>query len=469
MESSMDKFFEKPQKIFLIFALFWGLVFALFNPPFQAPDEPEHLFKMWGITQGSLNFKKLTVKTSEQKTKIAGQILPKGLIEAGQKTYNLHFKPNKKTSLNETKEIIKIKLEKENPIFLKYPIPSYTPISYLPTLFFIWILSWFHATPFLMLITSRICSLITYIFLTYHAIKITPIKKWLFLVLALMPMCIYEASACSTDALSNGTALLFIAYTLNLAYNKKIEKIGYKENIIFFSLIAILSICKFAYLPMLFLYLIIPTNKFNKTTNKLKCFIILAFTVSTITIGFLLSHFLLTKDVQLSSFHNMDVNLIFLTAITHPIQYILLIIKTLIHNFYMYLTFFVGTFGWLDTPLPPIAVFSYILLLIVHSLNNENIKVKNIKTIDKLMFATVCICCTFLICSACYLIFWLLPNNTINGIQGRYFIPYILLFFLLFNNTKFDFEKISIKMVSIILINLILFSSIIRIIYRFYI
>jgi len=38
----MDKFFEKPQKIFVIFALFWGLVFALLNPPFQAPDEPEH-------------------------------------------------------------------------------------------------------------------------------------------------------------------------------------------------------------------------------------------------------------------------------------------------------------------------------------------------------------------------------------------------------------------------------------------
>ena len=50
----MKKVIFKTENLFLIFCLFWGLIFVIVNPPFQAPDESEHFFKMWGYTQGTL-------------------------------------------------------------------------------------------------------------------------------------------------------------------------------------------------------------------------------------------------------------------------------------------------------------------------------------------------------------------------------------------------------------------------------
>ena len=49
------------QNIFLVSCLFWGILFLFLNPPFQAPDEDAHFFKMYGYTSGSLNFKKLNI------------------------------------------------------------------------------------------------------------------------------------------------------------------------------------------------------------------------------------------------------------------------------------------------------------------------------------------------------------------------------------------------------------------------
>lgn len=466
----MDKFFEKPQKIFVIFALFWGLVFALLNPPFQAPDEPEHLFKMWGITQGSLNFKKLTLQTSEQKKILTGQILPKGLIEAGQKTYHLHFNPSKKTSLNETKEIINIKLEKENQIFFQHPVPAYTPLSYLPTLFFIWVLSWFNTTPFLMLITARICSLITYVFLTYYAINITPIKKWLFLVFALMPMCIYEASACSTDALTNGISLLFIAYTLNLAYNKKIKKIGHKENIIFFSLIAILSICKFAYFPMILLYLIIPKTKFKRQIIKFLLLLIFAFILIIVLFNILnITLSKLTGCVSYLTQFGLDSEQLIRFAVTHPFVYLVILIKTLTINFMYYLSGFIGMFGWVDTIMPIYATLVYLIILILNSFMNFNEAIFKFTIKDNLLFIIIVILCTILVLSGCFVIYSIDALNLIAGVQGRYFIPYMLLLFLLFANVQYTVKNKFIAYLSVVLINVILFISLIEIICRFYI
>ena len=84
------------QNLFLICAIFWGSLFILINPPFQAPDEDAHFFKMYGYTQGSFNFKKLNNYT--------GQTLPESFIQL-QKFYDaLKFDNKIKTSPQELKQ-----------------------------------------------------------------------------------------------------------------------------------------------------------------------------------------------------------------------------------------------------------------------------------------------------------------------------------------------------------------------------
>lgn len=47
----------KAENIFVVLSLIVGLFYLVINPPFQAPDEAQHMFKMWGYTQGTLRFK----------------------------------------------------------------------------------------------------------------------------------------------------------------------------------------------------------------------------------------------------------------------------------------------------------------------------------------------------------------------------------------------------------------------------
>ena len=174
----MKNILDRPQVLFLIICTFWSLLFAFFNPPFQAPDEPEHLYKIYGMSQGSWSFKKLTQPIYENGEYIgtvtkSGNIFPNGLIDASLVTYDLHFSPYKKTSFQETREIAKIKLQKETQYFMNYGVPAYTPISYMPSVIFVWLLSLFNTTPFVILMVARLCSLFTYLIFGYYAIKIT--------------------------------------------------------------------------------------------------------------------------------------------------------------------------------------------------------------------------------------------------------------------------------------------------------
>ncbi len=470
----MKKIIEKPQNLFLIICLLWGILFMLVNPPFQAPDEDSHLYKMYGITDGSFNFKKYTTDNINgnylgQKLTFGGQILPIGLIQASRYNKRITGDPLKKTSIKETFEISNIQLNKNQKIFIGYPAPFYTVISYIPAIFFVFLLKLINATPFWMLYISRICSLITYSAFCYYTIKITPIKKWMFLALCLMPMCIYQSSAVSTDAISCGSIFLFIAYTLYLSFDEKIKEITKKQLLVFFGLIIFLSICKFTYFPLILMYFIIPKEKFPSSKIRYNSFFI--FSVISAILCFLpiMYHMHTIEGVQAFS-SNLDKKELIKFIFYHPIEYFTLISKTLLINFRYYLNGFVGLFGWIDTPIPYYAVWTYIYIILLTTLLNYNEKTIAFSIKNKILLFFAYILCLFLIFTSCYLTF--LPDDfthTIGGIQGRYFIPVAPIFFLLFYNNKFQFKTKLFEWLIIVLINFVLFISLIRLIYRFYI
>ncbi len=473
----MKKFIEQPQNIFLIIAIFWGFLFMIFNPPFQAPDEDSHLYKIYGITDGSWSFKKYTTDniggiSLGKKLTFSGQILPSGLVKASRYNKRIAGEPLKKTSFEETAQIAKISLEKENKIFIGYPAPFYTPLSYIPAIFFVLILKLINASPFWMLYVSRLCSLITYTALLYFTIKITPVKKWMFLTLGLLPMCLYQASALSTDGLSNGAAFFLTAYALYLSFSKEVKKITRRHILTFLGLITLLSICKFTYFWLILLYFLIPKERFDSKLQKYKLFALIFGISGTLCIIPILYHMHITQGLQaVQSFStNLEKSDLTKFIFNHPIEYILLISKTLLYNFRYYLNGFVGLFGWIDTPLPYYAVWTYIYTIVLASITNYDEKSVDINLKEKILFSTISLGCLFLICTSCYLNF--LPDdytNTIAGIQGRYFIPFAPLFFLLFYNTKINFKTKLFEYLIIFLINFVLFISLIRIIYRFYI
>lgn len=477
----MEKFlkdFESPEKIFLVICFFWGLLFMLVNPPFQGSDEDSHLYKIYGFTQGSLNFKKLTVTTNDkygrEKLTFGGQILPQGLIEASRANKAVTFNPNKKTSVSETVKISKIPLDKENKVFLAHPFTPYTPLSYMPAVFVIWFMTLFSASPFAMLAAGRLCSLFVYLVCGYFAIKITPVKKWMLLSILLIPTAVYQSSVLGTDAFTFGIVMLLCAYSLRLAYAKEVEKIDSKQNLIFLTLVAMVGITKFTYLPLVFLYLLIPREKFIYEKQRILSFLIILCSAVFITLCFVIGHLYITNDLvpystSISGADSMKF------ILSHPFEYLFMILKTLILNLVYYLNGVIGIFGWSDTFLPLWGVFVYIFILVyTGAVNLSGTEFKGLDTKNKAVLVLIGLFSVILVCTSCFTVFEPdMKNHIINWIQGRYFLPLMPLFLLYLSKGGFetfihDNVRIS-KLVVIILINFVLLVSFITVIKRFYI
>ena len=120
--------------------------------------------------------------------------------------------------------------------------------------------------------------------------------------------------------------------------------------------------------------------------------------------------------------------------LSNPLSFPYILINSLLHYGLSYQFLFVGNF-WLDVPLPIWWLGIYLLGLIPVSLmDKSNIKIYSIQKI--VSFITL-ILIFVAVCLFIYLSWTPVGQDTIEGIQGRYFIPIgPLLFLLLFNKRK---------------------------------
>jgi uncharacterized membrane protein len=107
---------------------------------------------------------------------------------------------------------------------------------------------------------SRLAGLLSYLILTWVAIRLMPFGKWLLLVLAVSPTALFQAATITPDAISNGIGFLFIAGCLRAS---KAQAIGRREvgGLVF--LIFLLFLAKLNLISLiLLLLLLIPPSQF---------------------------------------------------------------------------------------------------------------------------------------------------------------------------------------------------------------
>lgn len=459
----MNELFKKTENIFLVFCLFWGILFLLIKPPFQSNDEPEHMYRMYGFTQGTLNFQELTIDGNKQ----VGLILPVSLTSVSRQESRIFFHPEKKTSLSETKTLLKIPLNSQIKKFKVFGVPVYTPVSYFPSFIILWIMKLFSVSPIIMMYILRFCTLLTYLTMIYFAIKITPVKKWLFFSAAVVPQAIYLGSAINTDAIVTGFAFLATAYTLYLAYDKSIEKITTKQKAIISLFLTLLTICKFPYITMCLLLFIIPKAKFVSQKSRLG-FILSVFLLNTfITFFTLFSHMMLTKGISASPVSH--------TISQNPLSYSKFLLGNFIREVFYYIHGTFAHFGWGDTAVPDWIIWAYIILLMTCGfVNDKNEPEMKLSFSKKNILAIIFVLMTLITLFTC---FFLLSRNNGQGIainndvlfQGRYWIPLIPIFFLLFNSCKTRINLKWFKIITINIFNFLLFVCTVIIFCRYYV
>jgi uncharacterized membrane protein len=200
---------QSPEIIFLLFGLFFGTILVFVTPPFQAPDEGAHFKRAYQISSGQIVAKK--------RNGSVGGVIPLSITKLENYFMRLADKKTKIT-YQEIIDKMSIDLDPTETFFGHFPNTSlYSPVPYLPQSIGIAIgrLLNFHTLNLLYL--GRLLNLICWTLLTYLAIKITPILKWIFVLLSLMPMTIFLAASLSADPILISASFLLIACTLKYA------------------------------------------------------------------------------------------------------------------------------------------------------------------------------------------------------------------------------------------------------------
>lgn len=455
----MIKNIFKIENIFLIFCLLWGMLFLLVNPPFQSPDETEHLFKMWGYTEMSYNYK---IKDGWR-----GQTLPESFA-AMHKVYDAYRMSNNPVPFDVTLKASMLPLDKNNTEFLRFTPSSYTPVSYFPSFIVLWILKLINAAPLFMMYVLRFCSLLVYLALCYFAIKITPVKKILFFICTMMPVCVYQAASISTDGVTFGVIFLFLAYTFKLAFDDTVEKINGKNLFYLGGLVVLIGILKFSYLPLCLVYFLIPQNKFDSFNTYLKSFA-LVLVISAVVSLIVVLPAVGSKGLIRYNYENhlLSSSEVIKNIILHPVVYLQNVLKTIRHLAYFMSQNVISSIGVTFAMIPPVISYFYWFLIFAGGYFYEkNEEFLRIDFIQKILVGAGVIFSFLIMITAVHIIYQ--TKGYILGLQGRYLTPLIPFAMLLFANKFVKIKGAVIKILLVLSVQYVLFINLMTVINRYY-
>jgi len=436
---------------FVILALVWGMLFSFLIVPWQTPDEHTHLTM---IVEALGN----------------GQVDDYYYQEMNLGADRIIYNSNEKINQEQLKAALTQRPDYKNINIIPNKIALNT-ISHLPATIGIYIGILFRLPIYWVMQLGEMCSLMFYVALGYLTIKITPIKKGLFEIIMLIPMCIQQATSISYDSVLLPLCFLAIAYILKLKY--KSEEITLKDILVFFVIIAVITVCKMPYGLFGALIFILPVNKVKIrigkiciTGKQIKKYIPIA--VVAVLVGLFAAVYIFEDNVYLG---------ILKYSIIQFDRTIYLFTNT-IKNFAGYLFIsLIGNFGYLDTPINSTVavIFSFYLIFVsLITINHAQIE-KRICWKDTILFWVIGIGLCYLITLSMVLhtalitkygtvwgemsvdasqILYQIPY--IGGVQGRYYLPVVpLLLIPIPNSIRFPRRVYHILDICVIIVTMV--------------
>lgn len=234
--------FIKPELIFVILAVPFGIFSAILVPQLSVSDENMHFLKAYNLATGDLGNnnchypREVAYKASS--------------IYSG--NYSADF--SSKANLN---DIIPSECGSA---------ASYSPIMHIPQAIGIFLAKLIYPSTGLMVLFGRLTNLAFFAIATYFIIKKTRLGKWAFVVIGLFPLSIHMAASISSDVMNTVIVFAFAAFVFNLF--TQLNRISRKQIILLICLSSLLALTKVTNIVLLLPLLFLPTQLFDK--NKIK-------------------------------------------------------------------------------------------------------------------------------------------------------------------------------------------------------
>jgi uncharacterized membrane protein len=401
-----------PERALILIGFLGGLGYALLTPPFQVPDEGAHFARAYAISEGHVISKTVGNET--------GEIIPLSIVRLVPTAMgSIHFHPAEKFSAARFAEAWAIELKPSERVFHGYTTTaSYGPVVYLPQALMMSVLSLFGTRPLIMLYAARLAALTAALFLLCCALRLTPTHRWLLVVLALMPMTLFELSSVSADAMTIALSFLAVAVMWRLMLSDEQQTPAVKWLIPILGLA--LALGKPIY-PALLALLAFSSARHFATPQKRVVYVGLVWMSSLATALAWMA--LQPARTPLRHDGAVDPEGHFSYLLHHPIDLLSRMGLQILDHAPGHAEAFIGVLGWLDTHLPTALVFGYWGLLVFVAVTKLDAATQKFTPAQRLGMVALFWGVFALISIASY-IFWIPANSPVlDDIQGRYLIP----------------------------------------------
>lgn len=417
----------KIEKIFLVFALVIGSVFVLAMPTGRAPDEASHFYRIYEILEGHI------VSEIDVDGQTIGSNEPSNIMIVEK------FAANNNTTYEDILNHLNDSKNNEQK-FMSTSAQGYSPISYTPQLIGMGIGKVLNLPFLFSTYIAKFSNLFFCVLILYFCIKKIPILKNIIFLLAFLPISMQSMCSLSADGVIFVSAVALICFILYSIYSRKTP---FTKRHFFATLIlcTLITTSKIAYLPLCLLLFAIPKERFGDIRKKL--FWISGISIATIAIYII--WYLVTPPLVSITDSTAQISFI----IHNPLNYLSIIIHTIASSsINETLFFFSGAFGgyleWLNiTPslVYIIAIYTVFVLLCQKASQSAH-TTKGLKLLSIFTLLTTVIA----IFTAMFVTWTGVGEAVIRGVQGRYFLPLLLLIPICFLSvSKTKNQKPSIK------------------------
>lgn len=413
------------EQVFVVIAILIGFIYIKITPPLWGLDETAHFARAYQISNGDIS-------PPKSANGAYGGKLPKNLVILWNYTKQ-DLLDNKTTDIFSRKDVDSSATYNEltSVKFSRDFVPSpgsalYSPVAYIGPVIGIVTADILRANIGHTLFLARAFSLFVYTSLVYLAIWLLKKSKlkWLIFITALLPVCLYQASAVTADNLAIGLSLLYIALLIRLCQDGK----GSDDKLLY-ALIGIgfiLPLVKINYIFLSFALVILPSKMFTsfKKERIIKSIGVLLAILSAVG-WFLVSNVTSSSSVsQRPDGINIIPSQQIAFIINHPLAFVWVCLRSVVLTSDSYLQSMTTQIGWNYVSMPVMFMFILILgLFLSSSYAKRELLLLRRKLLYINTFALGGIMSIF---AALYIAFTPTAHRTVEGIQGRYFLPFLV-------------------------------------------
>lgn len=273
---------------------------------------------------------------------------------------------------------------------------------------------------------GRLFNFALFVALAYWAIRITPVGKRIFMMVCFLPMTLHLAASYSYDAGIIGMAFLLIACFLNAMYSPK--QLSKKRLVLLAALSVLLAPCKIIYTTIVFMIFLVPKDKFPNARFSIcyKFGVLGVSLLSAVSARLIPSLFSSGEASTSAATSNYTIS----NIMSDPVDFIGIIIRTCnVWGDNWLRGVLGGDLGWFQVSQPWFTLIGFFILLLL-AIPTYKEKRFDINGIQRFFFAVIPIISFFLIIAVMYISWTPNTETTVQGVQGRYFLPTLPLMLL---------------------------------------